>query len=370
MKGNKFGDIIAELRKAKGLTQKELADKLGTTDKSVSRWETYGGYPNIDMIYQISKFFKISFYNLLEVRMQDDNEDDEVVDAIINEFHNMNKRNSKIIKFILLIALTITILLIMTMIFSNSYNKFKVYRIQLESDDFYPSNGYYVETKIKDILYINNLRLRNIEINDDDIVNIDLYYKENNQEHIIQSFSDLDDISFTNFQESNDLSRYFNNLYLKVTIIDEKEDVQEYITKLKFEIDFSNNKIYNKDLNEITNIDKDKQINIGEILLNNGFEKVNDDILIKKSKNIEINYVPNSNKINMNYEKNKLTYRLVVNLDTNYLLVDIYTDNNIQVEEYTYNINNDKVINCNVGKCNNYDEIMEIVNKNILDLIK
>ncbi len=370
MKGNKFGDIIAELRKAKGLTQKELADKLGTTDKSVSRWETYGGYPNIDMIYQISKFFKISFYNLLEVRMQDDNEDDEVVDAIINEFHNMNKRNSKIIKFILLIALTITILLIMTMIFTNSYNKFKVYRIQLESDDFYPSNGYYVETKIKDILYINNLRLRNIEINNDDIVNVDLYYKENNQEHIIQSFSDLDDISFTNFQESNDLSKYFDNLYLKVTIIDEKEEIQEYNTKLKFEIDFSNNKIYNKDLNEITDLNKGKQLNIEEILLNNGFVEIQDGYLQRKKDTEEINYIILTNKINYTYENSDLSYRIVLNLNTNIIEVRIYTNNNIQVEEYTYDINNGKVIDCNVGKCNNYDEIMEKVNKNILNLIK
>ena len=39
MEEKKFCDVIVELRKEKGLTQQELANKLNITDKAVSKWE-------------------------------------------------------------------------------------------------------------------------------------------------------------------------------------------------------------------------------------------------------------------------------------------------------------------------------------------
>lgn len=42
-----FGSFIAELRKEKGMTQKELAEKLFVSDKAVSKWETGGSIPDV-----------------------------------------------------------------------------------------------------------------------------------------------------------------------------------------------------------------------------------------------------------------------------------------------------------------------------------
>ena len=40
MEKEKIGEFISELRKERQLTQKELADELGLTDKAISKWET------------------------------------------------------------------------------------------------------------------------------------------------------------------------------------------------------------------------------------------------------------------------------------------------------------------------------------------
>ena len=44
MNNQKIGNYISMLRKDKQLTQKELADKLGVTDKAVSKWERGGSH--------------------------------------------------------------------------------------------------------------------------------------------------------------------------------------------------------------------------------------------------------------------------------------------------------------------------------------
>ena len=46
----KFGEFIAKLRKEKGMTQKELAEKLGVTDRAISKWENGRGMPELSLI--------------------------------------------------------------------------------------------------------------------------------------------------------------------------------------------------------------------------------------------------------------------------------------------------------------------------------
>lgn len=68
---NSIGKIIAELRKENGMTQEELADKLGVSPQAVSKWENDISCPDILLLPVIAELFKVSVDYLLSVQPQD-----------------------------------------------------------------------------------------------------------------------------------------------------------------------------------------------------------------------------------------------------------------------------------------------------------
>ena len=60
-----FNEKLQELRKNKGLTQEELANDLYVSRTAISKWESGRGYPNIDSLKAISKYFSVSLDDLL-----------------------------------------------------------------------------------------------------------------------------------------------------------------------------------------------------------------------------------------------------------------------------------------------------------------
>ncbi len=61
----KVGNFIADMRKEKGLTQEQLGEKLGVTNKTISRWETGKYMPDIDKLQELSSVLGISVNELL-----------------------------------------------------------------------------------------------------------------------------------------------------------------------------------------------------------------------------------------------------------------------------------------------------------------
>ena len=61
------GNVIRQLRESNQLTQSELAEKLNLSDKTISKWETGKGYPDISLIEPLAKVFKVSVTELLAV---------------------------------------------------------------------------------------------------------------------------------------------------------------------------------------------------------------------------------------------------------------------------------------------------------------
>lgn len=59
------GAVIKELREKNNMTQLQLADRLGVSDKTISKWETAKGYPDITLLEPIAEAFSVSVTELL-----------------------------------------------------------------------------------------------------------------------------------------------------------------------------------------------------------------------------------------------------------------------------------------------------------------
>lgn len=66
-----IGETIANLRKQKGMTQSELAEKMNVTDKAVSKWERDLSCPDINTISKLADVLDVSVEELLKAKKQD-----------------------------------------------------------------------------------------------------------------------------------------------------------------------------------------------------------------------------------------------------------------------------------------------------------
>ena len=99
----KFGDKLILLRKKKGLSQEELAEKLGVSRQSVSKWESNNTYPETDKIVQICNIFECSMDDLIN---------DKVTDVETTYRKNKNNLNNVIDSFLEFITKTINMFII------------------------------------------------------------------------------------------------------------------------------------------------------------------------------------------------------------------------------------------------------------------
>ncbi len=66
-----IGEMIASLRKKKGMTQNELAEKMNVTDKAVSKWERDLSCPDINTISKLADILDVSVEELLKTKKKE-----------------------------------------------------------------------------------------------------------------------------------------------------------------------------------------------------------------------------------------------------------------------------------------------------------
>lgn len=99
-----FGQFIAKTRKEKGMTQADLAEIIGVTDKAVSRWERGIGFPDINTLEPLANALGLSIFELMRSERSDmkdksgslsENEVTELMASAV-EMEKENRRQDKI----------------------------------------------------------------------------------------------------------------------------------------------------------------------------------------------------------------------------------------------------------------------------------
>lgn len=66
MDQKKVGSFLRELRKEKQLTQKQLAERFGVTNRSVSRWETGSNMPDLSILVELADFYDVDIRDIID----------------------------------------------------------------------------------------------------------------------------------------------------------------------------------------------------------------------------------------------------------------------------------------------------------------
>ena len=93
----KIGRFISELRRENKITQEELGEKLGVTNKTISRWENGNYLPSVEMLQLLSNAFSVSINELLCGERLNDNSfrqraDDTIVNVLKSSTFSLKER--------------------------------------------------------------------------------------------------------------------------------------------------------------------------------------------------------------------------------------------------------------------------------------
>ena len=102
----KTGKFIAQIRKEKGMTQRQLADELLISDKTISKWETGKGMPEVSLMMPLCEILGINVNELLTgERIPDESYKEKAEETMMDLMRNKKGRGK-------LIALTVLIMLL------------------------------------------------------------------------------------------------------------------------------------------------------------------------------------------------------------------------------------------------------------------
>ena len=125
MNQEKIGKFILELRREKNMTQQELADKIGVTDRAISKWENGRGLPDLSLMMPLCKELGITINELISgEQIEKEDYQSKLEENIFKTIDYTNKKlanKNKIFKIV--VGTIITIILIIGLMFFVDVNR-------------------------------------------------------------------------------------------------------------------------------------------------------------------------------------------------------------------------------------------------------
>lgn len=123
MNTQNVGKFISALRKEKGMTQKDLAQKLNVTDKAVSKWETGRSAPDISLLEKLSQILDVNVVEILQGERVESESFPEVSDELV--VRTIKKDNRRLKRAVIMTAVLTLVMIFLAVLSYPAYHFFK-----------------------------------------------------------------------------------------------------------------------------------------------------------------------------------------------------------------------------------------------------
>lgn len=93
----KVGRFLQELRKEKGLTQEQLAEKAGVTRRTVSRWETGSNMPDMDILIELSDLYEVDLREIICGERKSEQMNEELKETVLQVADYSNEEKARLL---------------------------------------------------------------------------------------------------------------------------------------------------------------------------------------------------------------------------------------------------------------------------------
>lgn len=234
MDQEKIGRFIAKCRKEKNLTQEQFAEKLGVTNKSISRWENGRTMPDLSLFIPISEILECSVNDLMSgEKLEKENYQEHFEKNIVNSITNINKKRRLLCSIIVIMIGLLSIFVLGSIVFNNIY-----FSLPYSKDNMYVEESEYglrFVNKNSCTVYSGNIGyvlLENILRNDTKLVFISASCSIADSYNFFKQFSgESHRNEYINVSDMTDLKIYYTNEKIKTIVKADEKHLEEIIDK-------------------------------------------------------------------------------------------------------------------------------------------